>query len=354
MNELWLNNTARKSVIRCGEGAFAEYMPKHKGESLFIITDRNVMFYYKQLLLETFGPEAYVYVLPAGEGSKCWRNLKKILDAMCGAGLKRDSRVIAFGGGVVGDIAGLAASLYMRGINLTQVPTTLLAQVDSSVGGKTAIDYNDVKNLVGAFYQPDEVIVDPMFLKTLSRREVKCGLGEIVKYAAIDADLFDILTSYHGWSFPLDFLSSLTMNCIVHKAKVVESDERDSGGDRKSLNMGHTTGHAFELYYKTMSHGEFVLIGMYYELYIAHYLGICTGEYSDKLQKLILKAEHRIPYLENVRNAAAKAKTDKKNDSSGTISLILPVSKGVWTEKKLPAEEYMDIIEKCAEETYHV
>ncbi|MCD8285981.1 MAG: iron-containing alcohol dehydrogenase, partial [Clostridia bacterium] len=163
MEELWLKNTARKSVIRCGEGAFASYMPQHRGESLFVITDRNVMKYYEGLLRDTLGEDVPVYVLPAGEASKSMKQLLKILDAMCEAHLKRSSRVIAFGGGVVGDIAGLAASLYMRGINLTQVPTTLLAQVDSSVGGKTAIDYHEVKNLIGAFYQPDEVIVDPMF-----------------------------------------------------------------------------------------------------------------------------------------------------------------------------------------------
>ncbi|MCD8308009.1 MAG: 3-dehydroquinate synthase [Clostridia bacterium] len=352
MEELWLNNTARKSVIRCGDGAFRAYMPQHKGESLFVVTDRNVMAYYEQLLLDICGEDACICVLPAGESSKSMRNLKKILDAMCEAQLKRNSRVVAFGGGVVGDIAGLAASLYMRGINLTQVPTTLLAQVDSSVGGKTAIDYNDVKNLVGAFYQPDEVIVDPLFLQTLPKREVKCGLGEIVKYAGIDAGIFDALMGWPEKTFPLDFLSALTMDCIRHKARVVESDERDSGGDRKSLNMGHTTGHAFELYYKYMSHGEFVMIGMYFELYIARALGICTGPYADDLERLIMKAERKIPFLDNVREAAAKAKTDKKNDSSGTISVILPVSKGEWTEKKIPAGEYMDLIEKCGKEAW--
>ncbi|MCD8294348.1 MAG: 3-dehydroquinate synthase [Clostridia bacterium] len=352
MEELWLNNTARKSVIRCGDGAFAAYMPLHRGESLFVVTDRNVMYYYQDLLQKTLGPDVPVYVLPAGESTKCMRYLKKILDAMCEAGLKRNSRVIAFGGGVVGDIAGLAASLYMRGINLTQVPTTLLAQVDSSVGGKTAIDYNDVKNLIGAFYQPDEVIVDPMFLQTLPKREVKCGLGEIVKYAAIDAGIFDALANWPEKIFPLDFLSALTMDCIRHKARVVESDERDSGGDRKSLNMGHTTGHAFELYFKGMSHGEFVMIGMYFELYIARALSVCTGPYADELERLIMKAERRIPFLDDARAGAAKAKTDKKNDSSGTISVILPVSKGEWTERKIPVEEYLDMIDKCAQETW--
>ncbi len=350
MEELWLNNTARKSVIRCGEGAFAAYAAPHRGESLFVVTDSNVYRLYSGLIAETFG-DVPMYVLPAGERSKNIKQLLKILEAMSSVPLRRNSRVIAFGGGVVGDIAGLAASLYMRGINLTQVPTTLLAQVDSSVGGKTAVDFNEIKNLVGAFYQPDEVIVDPMFLNTLPPKEVKCGLGEIVKYSALNADIFDQLTAYPGRSFSLDFLASLTMECIRHKAKVVETDERDAGGDRKSLNMGHTTGHALELYYKGRSHGEYVLIGMYFELYIARKKGICTGQYADDLEALILKSVKRIPYLKDIREGAAKAKTDKKNDSS-RISVILPVSKGVWTEEKFEAQEYLDMIEECGSKVW--
>ena len=159
------------STIHCGEGAFSEYAPRIMGRK-FIVTDSNVLRLYSRLIKETFA-DSPIFVLPAGERSKTLSKLTEILSAMADAGIKRDCTVIALGGGVVGDIAGLAASLYMRGVKLVQIPTTLLAQVDSSVGGKTAVDFKHIKNLIGSFYQPQEVIVDPMFLKTLPAREIR-------------------------------------------------------------------------------------------------------------------------------------------------------------------------------------
>lgn len=260
--------------------------------------------------------------------------------------MERGCRVIAFGGGVVGDIAGLAAALYMRGVHLVQIPTTLLAQVDSSVGGKTAIDFKRVKNLIGTFYQPEEVIVDPMFLKTLPKREIRCGLGEIIKYGALNKEIYEKLLKNSDKLNNFDFLEEISADCIRHKAEIVSGDERDLYGLRKTLNLGHTTGHAFELYYGRKSHGEFVLIGTYYEMYIARAIGLGGGAYYDNLISLIKTVIKNIPAYENIENAVNFAMHDKKNTGK-KISVIVPVSEGVCTEILLEPDEYSALLIEC-------
>lgn len=348
MQDIILNAPSLKSTIHCGEGAFKTYAPEIGGR-LFVITDSNVKRLYSGLIESAFG-NAPVFVIPAGEKSKNRNILFKIFDKMIESGITRASTVVALGGGVVGDIAGLAAGMYMRGIKIVQIPTTLLSQVDSSVGGKTAIDYRGVKNVLGAFYQPSEVIVDPLFLKTLPARELRCGLGEIIKYSAIDRGIYATLLKNADKFFDLKFLEEVTADCIRHKAKVVTEDERDISGARKTLNMGHTTGHAFELYYKRKSHGEFVLIGMYYEAYIAEKKGVCGKGYADSLRALIKRVIRNIPAYEDVEKAAQMAKFDKKNDEQSTVSMIVPESAGVSFELKLPLEEYARLIGMCAAE----
>lgn len=346
MQDIVLSAPSLKSVIRCGEGAFEKYAPDF-AKNAFVITDSNVYALYGGLISSTF-KGAPVFVIPAGERSKNHRTLIKIFEKMIECGVTRKSTAVAFGGGVVGDVAGLAASLYMRGIRVVQIPTTLLSQVDSSVGGKTAIDFMGVKNVLGTFYQPEEVIVDPMFLKTLPAREIRCGLGEIVKYGALDGNIYESLLKNSGKLFDLSFLESVTADCIRHKAKVVCEDERDMTGARKTLNLGHTTGHAFELYYKRKSHGEFVLIGMYYELYIAERAGVCGKAYADTLRGLIKKVIKNIPAYADAERAATAAKYDKKNDAQDTVSIIVPAEKGRSEEITLPLSEYCGLIADCA------
>lgn len=334
-----------QSVVHCGAGSFEKYAPLIGGKK-FVITDSNVNALYGGLIERAF-PQAPVFVLPAGERSKNYSRLLQIFGRMIECGVTRKYTVIAFGGGVVGDIAGLAASLYMRGIEVVQVPTTLLSQVDSSVGGKTAIDFKSVKNVLGTFYQPSQVIVDPMFLKTLPPREIKCGLGEIVKYGAIDGDIYESLINNSDRLFDMEFLEGVTADCIRHKAKVVCEDEKDLTGARKTLNLGHTTGHAFELFYKRKSHGEFVLIGTYYELYIAEKKGACQGEYADSLRALIKKVIGKIPAYPRTEEAAKMAKYDKKNSEQSGVSLIAPKCKGESEELVLPLDEYSRLIAEC-------
>ncbi len=346
MQDITISTATVNSVIHCGQGAFERYAPAIGG-NLFILTDSNVYALYGKLMGETFG-NAPIYILPAGEKSKNQTNLIKIFNKMIECGLTRKSTLVAFGGGVVGDIGGLAASLYMRGVNAVQIPTTLLSQVDSSVGGKTAIDFNGVKNVVGTFYQPSQVIVDPMFLRTLPAREMRCGLGEIIKYGALDCGIYAGLLKNSNNLYDLNFLESITADCIRHKADVVIKDEKDLLGARATLNLGHTTGHAFELYYKRKSHGEFVLIGMYYELYIARRAGVCGGEYADALRSLIKRVIKKIPAWKDAGEAAGKAKYDKKNAEQSLVKMVVPASEGRSAEITLPLGEYVARIAECA------
>lgn len=346
MNKLIISTPSGKSVIYCGKGSFCERTERLKGKSLFIVTDKNVYGIYKELLQSTF-KDAPVYVIPAGEKSKNYNQLLKILQFLLKNNATRSSTVVAFGGGVVGDIAGLASALYMRGTRLVQIPTTLLAQVDSSVGGKTAVDLNAVKNVIGTFYQPEEVIADPMFLNTLPRREIRCGLGEIIKYGALDADIYGKLTKNESNLFEVSFLENIIFDCIKYKASVVSEDEYDVAGVRKALNLGHTTAHAFELCYKRKSHGEFVLIGMYYETYIAKSKGICSVEYAERLFDLIGKVINIIPAYDNVEEVAVGAAYDKKNESASVISVVVPEREGKSRELRLPLNEYVGLIVEC-------
>lgn len=345
MRKFTISTSTVQSDIYCGKGAFRERTACLSGEKLFILTDSNVMALYGGRISEAFG-DSPVFVIPAGERSKNHKTLFSILSAMLDAGVTRSYTLVAFGGGVVGDIGGLAAGLYMRGIRAVQIPTTLLAQVDSSVGGKTAVDFRGVKNIIGMFYQPAEVICDPLFLGTLPRRELRCGLGEIIKYGALDGDIYSKLLGNSSRLFSEEFQEDITFDCIRHKAAVVCADERDTGGKRKTLNLGHTTGHAFELYYKRKSHGEFVLIGMYYEMLIAEKLGRGGGEYYENLKKLI-KSVVAVPAFADVEKAAAYAKYDKKNAVASEISMIVPYIEGESREIVLPAEEYISLIALC-------
>ena len=243
----------------------------------------------------------------------------------------------------------------MRGISCVQIPTTLLSQVDSSVGGKTAVDMHGVKNVVGAFYQPQEVLVDPTFLQTLPKREIKCGLGEIVKYAGLNASIFEQLETAEQLD-DCAFLSTLIADCISHKARVVEADEKETG-ERKSLNVGHTTGHAIELAYG-YSHGECVLYGMRFETQMAMDAGVCDKEYGKRLLRIVDRAIACEPYanpnFSTIGNEALKAQSDKKNMGDGKIYMSAPKNKGEWALFALPYEEYVQQLVKIAKRGYYV
>lgn len=345
MQTIEIRTKSRPSTVFCGAGAADEIGKVTGGKQLFVLTDSNVYNLYKAFISEKFRG-ASVCVVPAGEKNKNRKTLFYALDAMLDAHLRRNGMLVALGGGVVGDMGGLAASLYMRGISAVQIPTTLLAQVDSSVGGKTAIDYRGVKNVIGAFYQPEHVICDPLFLKTLPERELRCGLGEIIKSGALDEGIFRKLCENSDRLYEYSFLEDITADCVKFKAGIVEKDECEKSGLRKCLNMGHTTGHALELYYGRRSHGEYVLIGMIFESYIAQREGVCDAGYAEELRSLIGKVIRRLPVFKNIEEAAGVALYDKKNEGKDEVSLILPKEVGKYCECRLPLRKYIGYLKE--------
>lgn len=349
MQLITLKTPSMEGKIYVGADAVENRLPALiMGRKNFVVTDSNVYALYPAFFQKYFS-DAAIFVLPAGEENKNFQSLYAILGKMTGAGMHRTSRLFAVGGGVIGDIGGLSAALFMRGISCVQIPTTLLAQVDSSVGGKTAVDLGGVKNVVGAFYQPCEVLVDPTFLNSLPPREIKCGVGEIVKYAALSGEIFDLLEENKDKLNELSFLTTLIVACIRHKAAVVEADEKESG-ERRSLNVGHTTGHAIELAYG-LSHGESVLYGMLFETRMAMRSGVCGQDYGNRLlaivEKALLMQPQTKPDFSSIEQVAEKARSDKKNTDDGQIKMAVAQEKGVWTMFSLPFAEYAKALERA-------
>lgn len=333
-----------ESEIVCCDNAFGRL----EGFRGLVFTDENVMSLYGEKIAESF-KDAPVFAMPAGEAHKTPDTLFALLKACAEAELHRGDAILCIGGGVVGDVGGLASALYMRGIGCIQVPTTLLAQVDSSVGGKTAVDFCGIKNLVGAFRQPGQVLVDPVFLKTLPARELRCGLGEIVKHSALDGALFDKLVRNADRLFDLDFLAEIIPDNIAIKARVVQADAREAGL-RQCLNLGHTTAHAFELADGTLSHGEYVLVGILYEAEIAKRLTECDGEYLNKLCRLAKAALGNRPVLPEAKRVAVLSRLDKKNLSADTVSLVAPVRKGEYELLRIPYDDYAVLLSEVERE----
>ncbi len=240
--------------------------------------------------LEAAGVAPSVITVPDGEEYKTLEEASKVYDAMIGRMMERISPVIALGGGVIGDLAGFVAATYLRGVPFIQVPTTLLAQVDSSVGGKTAVNHPKGKNLIGAFYQPRAVFIDPDVLKTLEAREMRAGLAEVIKYGVIwDEWLFSFLeNNAQKLLTPGDeLITAIDRSCRI-KAEVVGADETESGL-RSILNFGHTFGHAIEALsgYGTFKHGEAVAIGMHMAARFSAMLKLCTEDTVDRIRDIL-------------------------------------------------------------------
>lgn len=239
----------------------------YQGARVFVVTDEHVHALYggaAERSLVSAGYETHTLVLPPGERTKAFATLPRVYDAMAAAKLTRKDLVLTLGGGVVGDLGGFAAATYLRGLPLVQVPTSLLAQVDSSVGGKVGVDLPQGKNLVGAFYQPKAVFIDPGSLKTLPDRFFRDGMAEVIKYGCIeDRAFFGLLETLDGRDGAMARMAEIIQVCCTIKKTMVEQDERDMGL-RMKLNFGHTIGHAVEKChdFSGFTHGEAVAIGM--------------------------------------------------------------------------------------------
>jgi 3-dehydroquinate synthase len=273
--------------------AFQEWICRfYPGGSVHVVTDRNVASIYGDDIRRWLsGIPHDVLALPPGEEHKNFETVGRIYGFLARGNAGRDSLVVAFGGGVVGDLAGFAAATYLRGISFVQVPTTLLSQVDSSVGGKTGFNLPEGKNLIGAFHQPRAVFIDDTFLLTLDERNLRGGLAEVIKCGlAGDAELWERLRSRgSGWkSFSGDDWQGLIRRAVAFKASVVEKDERESSL-RKNLNLGHTIGHAMEKAsgYGRLLHGEAVAMGLAWEAVLGRRLGVTGGRHVDALVSLL-------------------------------------------------------------------
>lgn len=265
------------------------------GCDAYIITNPLIRNRYGKILSKALEKEDFTVrfkALPDTERSKSVTGLTAVIADLARYDKKKQVLIIAFGGGVVGDLAGFVASIYKRGIPYIQIPTTLLAQVDSSIGGKTAIDLSEGKNLLGAFYQPKLVLSDVHFLKTLDLRQLRSGLAEVVKYGVIkDARLFSCLENNHKaiLSFNSAALEHIVSECSRIKAAVVQQDEREEKGIRTILNFGHTVGHAIEAAssYKGYNHGEAVALGMLVACDISSALKLVDDKSTGRIERLI-------------------------------------------------------------------
>ena len=301
---------------------------------VFIITDDGVPHKYAEAV-KNLCKNALIKVVKCGEGSKSFATLEEVLVAMSDFEMSRGDCVVAVGGGVVGDLAGFAASVYMRGIDFYNVPTTLLSQVDSSIGGKTAINLGSVKNSVGSFKQPRAVVVDVDTLATLDKRQMASGICEAVKMAATsDKELFEKIEALDEDAIYSNIEEIITAALKIKKA-VVEVDERESGL-RKILNFGHTYGHAIESAegLSGLYHGECVALGM---------LAVTDGEVRERLVAVLKKLGLPTEYNGDKDDAFTYLSHDKKCTKSG-VSVILCPKIGEYEIKDMTLEEFKNLV----------
>ncbi len=271
--------------VFAGRGILAHLKPQLKKyarfNNFFIVIDRNVAKHHLKSVRKAIGrrKKIFYYELKPGENSKSHEQLKRIYDSLIKNNFGRDTILISIGGGVTGDLAGYSAATYMRGLQLINIPTTLLSAVDSSIGGKTAVNFNGYKNVIGAFYQPDMVLIDSDFLKTLPSKEYIAGMGEVIKYAYISSPELYNLVNENFDSIRLKdekITDEIILKCAAIKAGVVSSDEQENGL-RKILNFGHTFGHAIESAsgFK-VRHGFCVIYGIVAELFLSNKIGVLS------------------------------------------------------------------------------
>ena len=330
--------------IEIGELPYLEII---KNRKVAIVTNPKISGLHLVKLLEKI-PECNLHIItiPDGEKYKTMESVNIILESLFNHKFNRQSILIGFGGGVIGDITGFTASIYQRGIDFIQIPTTLLSQVDASVGGKTGINNSFGKNLIGAFHQPKAVFINPNFLETLPKREFGAGFAELLKMAVIfDNEFFEYLESNHNFD-----ISQIIKKSVELKALVVSQDEKEKGV-RASLNYGHTFGHIIEneTAYSKYLHGEAVAIGMIMANELALELGLMNSDDVSRVKAILVKNGLPIDYkIENVENFYQKFFLDKKSTDSN-IRFIIP--KGIGNFEfldNLPKSTLVKVLNKFA------
>ena len=293
-------------------------------KKIALISDTNVFPIYGEAVKSSLikqGYEVFEFIFKAGEASKKATTVIEMVEFMAENKLTREDGVVALGGGVCGDMAGFAAAIYLRGIRFVQIPTSLLSQVDSSVGGKTAVDLPQGKNLCGAFHQPSLVIIDPDVLETLSDKFFADGMGEVIKAGCIKSDaLFERLVNEN----PKDFIEDMIYECLDIKRQVVENDEKEHG-ERALLNFGHTCGHAIEKLwnFETVTHGEAVGIGMVMISRVGERLGITEEGTADKIVAVLKKNNMKISDIHSTEEIVNAMSADKKRTGTAMKFVML-------------------------------
>lgn len=297
---------------------------------VLVVSDNQVPLLYAEKICKA-SKKAVLARIPSGEASKNLDNFSYLCKVMLDNGFTRKDCVVAVGGGVVGDLAGFAAACFMRGIDFYNIPTTLLSQVDSSVGGKTAVDFCGIKNIIGAFYQPKAVVIDPDVLKTLDKRQFACGCAEIIKMAAtFDKDLFELIEIF-GIEQNLE---SIIASALKIKARVVELDEKEQGL-RKVLNFGHTLGHGIESS-TNLLHGECVALGM---------LTMTEGPVRERLKALLEKENLPVTCNADSREVVDAAMHDKKSEGDEIVTVRVRQI-GIYEFEKSTKEELLSDYEE--------
>ena len=311
------------------------------GRKVLLVSNPEIFSYYGKAAIasiETAGFEVYTHLITAGEPYKTLASVRQIYDVAFKNHFERSSTFIALGGGVIGDLTGFAAATWLRGINFVQAPTSLLAMVDAAIGGKTGVNHPQGKNLIGAFYQPKLVVIDPKVLKTLPKREFRAGMAEVIKYGIIwDTDLFAKLEQAKRIdSFEKidpELLQTILVRSAKVKADVVSKDEKETGL-RAILNYGHTIGHAVESLtnYQSFVHGEAVAIGMVTAGKIAAVIGNWSVQEAKRQDELIEKAglPLKIPSQLDKQAIIAALKSDKKV-KAGKVRFVIPTEIGLAT-----------------------
>ncbi len=334
-----------------------EFLSKKNYSKIFVITDENVAKLHLPRLSEVLKKTniaTQTIVTKVGEQTKSFASLEKICEEILAKGIDRKSLIIAFGGGVIGDLSGFIASILLRGIDFIQVPTTLLAAVDSSVGGKTAINSEAGKNLIGSFYQPQLVLCDLNFLKTLPLREVKSGYAEVVKYGFIfDADFFEFLEKNHSKIFDFDeqvLQKIITRSCQI-KAEIVGRDEKENG-ERALLNFGHTFGHIFETetkYSSEILHGEAVALGMAMAAKMSRNFAMISESDFLRIKSHLENCGFVTDYKKirstwNEENLISHLYKDKKNEGGNLTFILLEKIGAAVIKKSVELSEFKKIL----------
>ncbi|MDI6602280.1 MAG: 3-dehydroquinate synthase [Thermoanaerobacteraceae bacterium] len=306
--------------------------------------DKKYLYVIDEVVLNLYGSNisGEKVIVGPGEKAKDISTILKIYDGCIEIGLERDDYIVAIGGGSTGDAAGFAASTFKRGIGFINVPTTLLAMIDSSIGGKTAIDYNGIKNQIGTFYDPSIVYMDMKFLKTLPADVIKSSMGEVIKYAVLSRSFYEWLNKNLDMVLAMDsdIIEELVERCTTIKADIVNQDRIDRGV-RAYLNLGHTIGHAIEMYYG-VSHGLAVAAGIYYESLISYRMGMLQEGTLQFIISLIDRCavDTQYPIDKGLISLMAH---DKKN-TNGRLGFILPEDIGLVKKVMIDEKELYDIL----------